>query len=65
MKALESFLRGLSQRDRQLFLGRYWYGCAVKELALRLGMTESNTSVRLSRLRDKLRKRLLEKGVLE
>ncbi|MFR3237038.1 MAG: RNA polymerase sigma factor [Acutalibacter sp.] len=63
--ALESFLRGLSQRDRQLFLGRYWYGCAVKELALRLGMTESNTSVRLSRLRDKLRKRLLEKGVLE
>ena len=37
----------------------------MKELALRLGMTESNTSVRLSRLRDKLRKHLLEKGVLE
>ena len=63
--ALEGFLRGLSQRDRVLFLGRYWYACTHKELALRLGMTENNVAVRLSRLREKLRKYLLEKGVLE
>lgn len=62
--AIEGFLRGLSQRDRQLFLGRYWYACSHKELAVRLGMTENNTAVRLSRLRDKLRKHLLKKGVL-
>ena len=63
--ALEGFLRGLSQRDRVLFLGRYWYACTHKERALRLGMTENNVAVRLSRLREKLRKYLLEKGVLE
>ena len=62
--AIEGFLRELSQRDRQLFLGRYWYACSHKELAVRLGMTENNTAVRLSRLRDKLRKHLLKKGVL-
>ena len=64
-QVLERFLHGLSQRDRQLFLGRYWYACSHKELALRLGMTENNVAVRLSRLRDKLRRYLLEKGVLE
>ena len=62
--ALESFLRGLSHRDRQLFLGRYWYGSSYKELALKLGMTENNAAVRLSRLREKLRDYLQKKGVM-
>ena len=63
--ALNSFVRGLSHRDRVLFLGRYWYGCSLKELGERLSITENNGAVRLSRLREKLRKYLLEKGVLE
>ena len=33
-QVLERFLHGLSQRDRQLFLGRYWYACSLKELCL-------------------------------
>ena len=36
-----------------------------KELALKLGITENNAAVRLSRLRDKLRAHLQKKGVLE
>lgn len=63
--ALEEFLWKLSSQDRRLFLGRYWYGASHKDLAIRLGTTENNTAVRLSRLREKLRKHLLEKGVLE
>ncbi len=63
--ALEGFLRGLSKKDRALFLGRYWYACSHKELAIRLGMTEPNTATRLSRLRGKLLTYLKEKGVLE
>ena len=62
---LNSFVKGLSHRDRVLFLGRYWYGSSYKELALKLGITENNAAVRLSRLRDKLRAHLQKKGVLE
>ena len=62
--ALEGFLRGLPRRDRQLFLGRYWYGASHRDLGLRLGMSENNAAVRLSRLRDKLRRYLQEKEVL-
>lgn len=63
--ALNGFVKGLSHRDRVLFLGRYWYGSSYKELALKLGITENNAAVRLSRLRDKLRAHLQKKGVLE
>ena len=62
---LNSFVKGLSHRDRVLFLGRYWYGSSYKELALKLGITENNAAVRLSRLRDKLRAHSQNKGVLE
>ena len=64
-EALEEFLQKLSKADRTLFLGRYWYACSHKELAVRLGITESNAAVRLSRLRGKLLRYLKEKGVLE
>lgn len=63
--ALNGFVGSLGHRDRQLFLGRYWYGCSYRELALTLGMTENNIAVRLSRLREKLRAYLLKKGVME
>ena len=48
-----------------LFLGRYWYGCSLKELGERLSITENNGAVRLSRLREKLKAHLRKKGVLE
>lgn len=61
---INQFLRGLSQKDRTLFLGRYWYGEAYDTIAMRLDMTENNCAVRLSRIREKLRKTLIRKGVL-
>lgn len=61
---INQFLRGLSKTDRILFLGRYWYGEAYDTIALRLNMTENNCAVRLSRLREKLKKTLIRKGVL-
>ena len=54
-----------TQPDRPRGRGGKVQMSPVKELALRLGMTENNVAVRLSRLREKLRKYLLEKGVLE
>ncbi len=61
---LEHFLNGLSQKDRALFLGRYWFGEAYDTLAMRLNTTEDNCTVRLSRIRKKLRVYLVRKGAL-
>lgn len=63
-RLLEAFLRRLSAKDRALFLGRYWFGETYQALAPRIGLSEGNCAVRLSRIRNKLRSYLLEKGAL-
>lgn len=63
-RLINGFLKELSKKDRTLFLGRYWYGEAYDTLALRLGMTENNCAVRLSRTRQKLKAYLEKKGAL-
>ncbi len=62
-REIDRFLDGLSQKDRILFVRRYWFGDPVKELAENLGISQNNISVRLSRLRRRL-KRHLEKEEL-
>ncbi len=61
-EVLSRFLRGLEERDRALFLGRYWYAIPVKTLAAEWGMTPTAVSLRLGRTRDKLRAYLEERG---
>ncbi|MBE6603037.1 MAG: sigma-70 family RNA polymerase sigma factor [Ruminococcaceae bacterium] len=60
---IEQFLDTLSSRDRILFVRRYWYFDAFDQLAARTGMREGTIRVRLSRMREKLRKYLEERGV--
>ena len=60
--ALNEFLDGLSTVDRKLFVGRYWHLYPVSVLAQAYGLTTTNTSVRLHRLREKLRAHLTERG---
>ena len=60
---IDAFLAGLSQDDRVMFVKRYWFAETVSEIADGFGITESNASVRLSRIRGKLRKYLKSKEV--
>lgn len=60
--ALNEFLASLTETDRRLFMGRYWYACSVGELAKTYGMTEDNVSVRLHRVRECLRTYMNERG---
>lgn len=62
-EALNAFLDGLEPLDRKLFMGRYWYLYSVKRLAAGYGLTEGNVSVRLHRLRGRLREHLQERGI--
>lgn len=63
-RLLNQFVRGLSPKDRTLFLGRYWYGERYADLAEALGWTENNCMVRASRLRQKLKRFLEQKGAM-
>ena len=61
-EALDAFLDGLEPLDRKLFLGRYWHLYPVSLLANTYGLTANNTSVRLHRLRERLKAHLTERG---
>lgn len=60
---ISEFLRGLSREDRLLFMGRYWHGRSISELAEDFHASSNTTSARLYRLRNQLRDYLTEKGV--
>lgn len=63
-RIIESFLDTLSVENRVIFLRRYWFSDTYSDIAQRVGLTEKNVSVRLTRTRSKMREYLLERGVL-
>lgn len=63
-KMIEAFLDSLSKENRVIFLRRYWFSDPYADIAARVGLTEKNVSVRLTRIRKELREYLLEREVL-
>ena len=61
---LDRFLDSLDEKSRVLFVGRYWYSDSVKDLAKKFHTTPNQISVRLFRIREKLRKYLKKEGYL-
>ena len=60
---VEGFLDTLSKEDRVIFLRRYWFADSYRDIAQRVGLSEKNVSVRLTRTRQKLKEYLTESGV--
>jgi RNA polymerase sigma-70 factor (ECF subfamily) len=63
-RAIDRFLDTLNKENRILFLRRYWFGDSVQTIAKMRGMTENSVSVRLNRIRSKLRNYLTEEEFL-
>ena len=61
-KAIDSFLDALSEKKRDVFVLRYWYGESVSKIAKQFNMKDSAVSMTLSRIRAELREHLLERG---
>lgn len=61
---IEEFLDTLPIEHSVIFMRRYWFSDTYAEIAVRMGITEKNVSVRLARIRKKLREYLLERGVI-
>lgn len=63
-RLIEAFLDSLSLENRVIFMRRYWFSDSYEEIARRVGITEKNVSVRLTRLRKQLKEHLQKEGVL-
>ena len=63
-RVIEGFLDTLTPENRAIFMGRYWFAHSYRDIAARVGRSEKAVSVRLSRIREKLRQYLMEQGVL-
>jgi len=61
--ALNGFLGSLPERDRNLFLRRYWGLETLETLAKAEGMSVSALHRRLGKLREKLRDHLRKEGI--
>lgn len=62
-RIIESFLDTLTAENRVIFMRRYWFSDSCKDIAGLVGLTEKNITVRLTRIRQKMKKYLIEKGV--
>lgn len=60
---LNDFLWKLAERDRDIFLRRYWHMDNLKEIAARHGRTQGSIRGSLYRSRKKLYQRLREEGM--
>ena len=63
-ECIRRFVRGLPERDGNVFVRRYFFTEPVAVIAKRYGLTESNVTVILSRTRKKLRLKLAKEGYL-
>ena len=62
LAAINRFLKKSSDKNRRAFVMRYWYCYDIPYIAKQLKMTENNTSVTLSRTRQKLKEYLRKEG---
>ena len=57
------FLAELNQKNRAVFMFRYWYMMPIEEIAQRTGSTVGAVKMTLRRIRGKLKKYLVKEGV--
>ena len=60
--ALNRFVGALSERERRIFLRRYWYASSISEIARDFLIKEDNAAILLFRIRKKLRLFLEKEG---
>ncbi len=62
-RIIESFLDTLTAENRVIFMRRYWFSDSCKDIAGLVGLTEKNITVRLTRIREKMKLYLIEREV--
>ncbi len=62
--AINGFLESLDKENRIIFVRRYYFSESISDIALLLGISNHAVSVKLSRLRERLKKRLTKEGFI-
>ena len=62
-RIIEEFLDTLTVENRVIFIRRYWFADSYKDIAEFVGLSEKNISVRLTRIRQKMKSYLAEREV--
>ena len=62
-RIIEEFLDTLTVENRVIFMRRYWFSDSYKDIAELVGISEKNISVRLTRIREKMKQYLIEREV--
>lgn len=62
-RIIDDFLETLDRANRVLFVRRYWYSESISDLARLFRTSNHNVSVRLFRIREKLKQYLIKEGV--
>lgn len=62
-RIIDEFLATLNQKNRIMFVRRYWHSDSIDDLAKLFQTSNHNISVRLSRTREKLKKYLIKEGI--
>ncbi len=60
---IDNFLDTLDKDSRLMFMCRYWFADSISDIAQRFQTNSHNVSVRLSRMRGKLKKYLMKEGI--
>lgn len=63
-RLLDRFLSSVDTRSRVMFVRRYWYADSVADIASAFKIRPNSVSVQLSRIRNKLRKFLIQEGYM-
>lgn len=64
IERINKYLGKIKQKDRVIFVKRYWYCKDIKEIADEMGLSENYINVHLHRTREKLRKYLVMEGLI-
>ena len=62
-RIIEEFMDTLTLENRVIFMRRYWFADSYKDIAEFVGLSEKNISVRLTRIREKMKQYLIEREV--
>lgn len=62
-EAISQWLRNQTTKNRVAFVRRYWYADSIRQIAKRLGLSESGAKSMLHRLRRSLKDHLEQEGI--
>ena len=62
-RIIGEFLDTLTLENRVIFMRRYWFADSYKDIAGFMGLSEKSISVRLTRIREKMKQYLIEREV--